>query len=98
VPPSCLVWRITCQRLSKRQLLPFPARHFVNAPYQCGFTAEADRLLLEMCEGFAAASVFGGNKSGVDWRFWGGRPCGYEGLLTDQFGLLEVLFQRYGRP
>ncbi|MCF7688083.1 MAG: hypothetical protein K9M98_14370 [Cephaloticoccus sp.] len=74
------------------------ARHFVNALYQCGFTAEADRLLLEMCEGFAAASVFGGNKSGVDWRFWDGRPCGYEGLLTDQFGLLEVLFQRYGRP
>lgn len=73
------------------------ARHFVMALYQCGFAAEADRLLLEMCEGFAGALVFGGNKSGVDWRYWDDRPCGYEGLLTDQFGMLEPLLYRYGR-
>ncbi|MEZ5414084.1 MAG: hypothetical protein R3F03_07200, partial [Opitutaceae bacterium] len=73
------------------------ARHFVMALYQCGFAAEADRLLLEMCDGFAGALVFGGNKSGVDWRYWDDRPCGYEGLLTDQFGMLEPLLYRYGR-
>ncbi|MCC6414455.1 MAG: hypothetical protein IT582_00890 [Opitutaceae bacterium] len=73
------------------------ARHFVMALYRCGFTAEADRLLLEMCAGYADALVFGGAKSGVDWRYWDDRPCGYEGLLTDQFGMLEVLFHRYGR-
>jgi len=25
------------------------------------------------------------------------RPCGYEGRLTDQFGLLEAIFARWGR-
>jgi hypothetical protein len=73
------------------------ARHFLMALYQCGFTTEADRLLLELCEGYAGALVYGGNKSGVDWRFWDDRLCGYEGLLTDQFGVLEVIFHRYGR-
>jgi hypothetical protein len=32
----------------------------------------------------------------VDWRSWDDRPCGYEGLLTDQFGMLEVIFHGYG--
>jgi len=73
------------------------ARHFVMALYQNGFAAEADRLLHEMCEGYAGALVFGGSKSGVDWRYWDDRPCGYEGLLTDQFGMMEVILHRYGR-
>ncbi len=73
-------------------------RHFVMALYQCGLTAEADRILLELCAGFAEAKVFGGNQSGVDWRGWDDLPCGYEGLLTDQFGVLEALFHRYGQP
>jgi hypothetical protein len=72
------------------------SRHFVMALYHCGFTEEADRLLLRLCTGFAEARVFGGNQSGVDWRFWDDRPCGYEGLLTDQFGVLEAIFHRYG--
>jgi len=73
------------------------ARHFVMALYRCELTADADRLLHEMCRGYAEARVFGGNQSGVDWRGWDDRPCGYEGLLTDQFGMLEVIFHRYGR-
>lgn len=73
------------------------ARHFVMALYRCGLTTEADRLLFELCRGYAEARVFGGNQSGVDWRSWDDRPCGYEGLLTDQFGMLEVIFHRYGR-
>jgi len=72
------------------------ARHFVMALYRSGLTAEADRLLLELCRGYAEARIFGGNQSGVDWRSWDDRPCGYEGLLTDQFGVLEVIFHRYG--
>ncbi|HRJ48210.1 MAG TPA: hypothetical protein PKY38_12680, partial [Opitutaceae bacterium] len=72
------------------------ARHFVMALYRCGLTAEADRLLQELCTGLAEARVFGGNQSGVDWRDWDDRPCGYEGLLTDQFGVLEAVFARYG--
>jgi len=73
------------------------ARHFTSALYRTGFTAEADELLRRMCVGYAEARTFGGNKSGLDWRYWDDRQCGYEGLLTDQFGVLEVILQRYGR-
>jgi len=71
-------------------------RHFVMALYRCGLTREADAMLKRLCLGFAEAKVFGGNQSGVDWRYWDDRPCGYEGLLTDQFGVLEAVFWRWG--
>lgn len=67
------------------------------ALYHCGFQREGDALLKRLCAGFAEAKVFGGNQSGVDWRYWDDRPCGYEGLLTDQFGLLEAIYWRWGR-
>lgn len=73
------------------------ARHFVMALYRVGLTREADRLLAQLCRGLAEARVFGGNQSGVDWRYWDDRPCGYEGLLTDQFGILAAVFARWGR-
>ena len=72
-------------------------RHFVMALYRVGLTREADSLLERLCAGLANARVFGGNQSGVDWRYWDDRPCGYEGLLTDQFGILEAVFWRWGR-
>ena len=72
------------------------ARHFVGALYRVGMTREADLLLARLCEGLADADVFGGSGSGLDWRYWDGRPCGYEGLLTDQFGILAVALERYG--
>lgn len=72
-------------------------RHFVMALYRCGLVKEADAMLERLCVGFAEARVFGGNQSGVDWRYWDDRPCGYEGLLTDQFGVLEPLLRRWGR-
>lgn len=71
-------------------------RHFVNALYWVGMKDEADELLSRLCEGLARGLVFGGNKSGVDWRFWDDRPCGYEGLLTDQFGVLATALERFG--
>lgn len=73
-------------------------RHFVMALYHAGLKREADQLLRRLCVGFAEARVFGGNQSGVDWRYWDDRPCGYEGLLTDQFGVLEAIFWRWGKP
>lgn len=72
-------------------------RHFVLALYHCGMEREADAMLERLCVGFADAKVFGGNQSGVDWRYWDDRPCGYEGLLTDQFGVLDPVFRRWGR-
>jgi hypothetical protein len=71
------------------------ARHFVGALYRVGMTGEADRLLEQMCEGLAEGIVFGGSKSGLDWRAWDGSPCGYEGLLTDQFGIMGVILERF---
>lgn len=71
-------------------------RHFIMALYHCQIDAAADRLLERLCLGLAEARVFGGNQSGVDWRDWDDKPCGYEGLLTDQFGILEAIFHRYG--
>lgn len=72
-------------------------RHFVMGLYHVGLRAEADQMLERLCVGFAEASTFGGNRTGVDWRDWSDTPCGYEGLLTDQFGLLEVILGRWGK-
>jgi hypothetical protein len=73
------------------------SRHVVAALYRVGMTAEADDVLLKICRGFANAELFGGAKSGIDNRSWDGWPCGYEGLLTDQFGLLAVAIERFGK-
>lgn len=72
------------------------AHHFVNALYQVGMSEEADQTLERLCLGLAENHTIGGSKSGVDWRYWDGRPCGYEGLLTEQFGLLATAIDRYG--
>jgi hypothetical protein len=71
------------------------SRHFVGALYKAGMREEADALLLGLCESLADGTAFGGCNSGVDWRYWDGWPCGYEGLLTDQFGILAVAMDRY---
>ncbi len=73
-------------------------RHFLNGLYAAGRKKEADTLLTQLSKGLAKAHIFGGSKSGMDWRFWDDRPCGYEGLLTDQFGVLAVILQQYGNP
>jgi len=71
------------------------SRHFVGALYKAGMRDEADALLLGLCESLADGTAFGGCNSGVDWRYWDGWPCGYEGLLTDQFGILAIAMDRY---
>ncbi|EDY82047.1 hypothetical protein VDG1235_1667 [Verrucomicrobiia bacterium DG1235] len=72
------------------------ARHFLRGLYAVGLNEEADKLLFELSQGLAEAAVFGGCKSGLDWRYWDDRPCGYEGLLTDQFGVIGLILERYG--
>ncbi len=74
------------------------ARHFVGALYRVGMTAEADALLERLCDGLAEARVYGGVRSGLDWRYHDGRPCGYEGLLTDQFAVVGLALERWGAP
>jgi hypothetical protein len=70
-------------------------RHVATALYRVGMTREADDVLVQICSGLANAELFGGAKSGIDGRSWDGWPCGYEGLLTDQFGILAVAMDRY---
>ena len=72
------------------------ARHFLSALYRVGLTAEADALLEKLCAGLADGRVYGGVRSGLDWRFHDGQPCGYEGLLTDQFGVVALALERWG--
>lgn len=73
------------------------AVHFVNALYRVGLTAEADHVLNGLCASLADDSAFGGvDGPGIDWRRWDGTPSGYEGLLTDQFGVLAAALERYG--
>jgi hypothetical protein len=71
------------------------SKHLVNALYRVGMENEADHVLRRICAAFADALVFGGAKSGVDARSWDGWPCGYEGLLADQFGVLATAMKRY---
>lgn len=73
------------------------SRHFVDALYQVGLKEEADYLLERLCSSLADGLVYGVCKSGLDGRYWDGWPCGYEGLLTDQFGILASAFKHYGR-
>jgi hypothetical protein len=72
------------------------SRHFVGALYAVGMKDEGDKLLTQLCRGLADSLVFGGSRSGLDWRYWDGRPCGYEGMLTDQFGVLAIALEQYG--
>ena len=73
------------------------SRHFVDALYLVGMKEEADGLLERLCSSLADGLVYGASKSGLDARYWDGWPCGYEGLLTDQFGILASAFKRYGK-
>jgi hypothetical protein len=72
------------------------SRHFVDALYYVGMEKEGDFLLEHLCSSLADGLVYGACKSGVDARYWDGWPCGYEGLLTDQFGILSSAMKRYG--
>ncbi|MFP4383982.1 MAG: hypothetical protein ACLFSE_08020 [Spirochaetia bacterium] len=72
------------------------ARHFVRGLNAAGYKKEAEELLIKLCRGLTAGLCFGGTGSGVDWRYWDGRPSGYEGLLTDQFGVIGTALEMYG--
>jgi hypothetical protein len=73
------------------------ARHFINGLYKVGMVDEGDALLVKLSESMTNGSAFGGVGAGVDWRTWDGRPCGYEGILCDQFGVLAAALQRWPR-
>ena len=73
------------------------SRHFVEALFRVGMRDEAESLLDALCESLADATAFGGSQTGGDWRYWDGAPCGYEGILTEQFGVMAVAIEQHGR-
>ena len=72
------------------------SRHFVEALYAVGMIQQADTVLGELMSGLTVGRAYGGSQSGIDWRRWDGEPCGYEGLLTEQFGIVATALERFG--
>jgi hypothetical protein len=72
------------------------ARHFINALRTVGMEREADHVLEATLGALADGSAIGGCTSGVDLRTWDGTPCGYEGILTYQFGVVAAALERWG--
>jgi hypothetical protein len=66
------------------------AYHYLQALYSLGRRAEADAIFDAMLEGYRDGVYQNGVGTGVDWRRWDGRPCGYEGLLTDTYYALSA--------
>ena len=63
------------------------------ALYDLGRTAEADRILFPMLDGYGRCGFEGRDAKGFsnDWRRWDGTAKGYEGYLTDNYyALLAV--------
>jgi len=96
LPPEELAGPMPDGVYMNRTLTHSQARHFVGALYKVGMTKEADKLLHALLTSLADGTAFAGCGSGVDWRRRDGAPAGYEGLLSDQFGILAVATQRHG--
>ena len=58
---------------------------YIQALYSVGRRREANEILFPMLKRFGAGEFQAGVGSGIDWKTWDGKPCGYEGLLVDQF-------------
>ncbi len=68
------------------------AYFYIQALYKLGRRDEADRILFPMLESYDRGSFQDGVGSGVDWKTWDGKACGYEGMLADTYyPLLAVL-------
>lgn len=73
-------------------------RPFVAAMQVVGMVDEADAMIEATMSSLADGSAFGGCTSGEDLHTWDGTPCGYEGILTYQFGVMAAALARYRRP
>jgi hypothetical protein len=96
LPPEELAAPMPDGVYMNRTLTHSQARHFVGALYKVGMTREADHVLHSLLSSLADATTFAGCGSGIDWRRRDGAPSGYEGLLSDQFGILGVALDRHG--
>ena len=73
------------------------AYFYVQALYQLGRRAEAERILWPMMRTFAAGGFQNGVGRAGEWRHWDGRPSGYEGFLADAYyAQMAVFTGHYG--
>ncbi len=68
---------------------------FISALYMVSMVEEADMIVSEISKGLLYGNLVSGSSGGVDWKAWDGTSCGYEGILTDQFGIFEPILTRY---
>ena len=71
------------------------AYYYIQALYQLGRRAEADRILWPMMKSYAEGRFQNGVGHGGEWTRWDGSPSGYEGMLTDAYYSQMVLFTGY---
>src|SRR5450759_2047049 len=73
------------------------AYFYIQALYQLGRRAEAERILWPMMGTFAQGGFQNGVGKAGEWRHWDGRPSGYEGFLADAYyAQLAVFTGHYG--
>ena len=72
------------------------AYHYLRALGLCGI-ASAELMGQSMLDAVESREVTAGLHQGVDWRMWDGTPCGYEGLLADQFYALLAIQQNQSK-
>ncbi len=73
------------------------AYFYVQALYQLGRRAEAERILWPMMRTFAEGGFQNGVGKAGEWRHWDGRPSGYEGFLADAYyAQMAVFTGHYG--
>jgi hypothetical protein len=73
-------------------------RPFISALRSVGMDDEADAVIDAAMSSLADGSGFGGCTTGEDLHTWDGTPCGYEGILTYQFGVVASALERYRVP
>jgi hypothetical protein len=68
------------------------AYFYIQALYQLGRRAEAERILWPMVDTFARGGFQNGVGHGGEWRQWDGKPSGYEGFLADAYYAQMAIF------
>ncbi len=73
------------------------AYFYIQALYQLGRRAEAERILWPMMQTFALGGFQNGVGNAGEWRRWDGQPSGYEGFLADAYyAQMAVFTGHYG--
>ena len=99
----------TFQQYMNGGILAGQGLHFIAAHYVVGEPEEADRMLRAMLTRQARGEFHNGVRDaamqGIDWTTWDGKPCGYEGYLSDSFRFVQAVLlreeafrNRYYRP